>query len=95
MSVAVTVELPEEIAARFRADGTKDLKQATLEALAIIGYRSQILSGKQVMQMLGLPSRYELDAFLHANEIYFDYSPEDIERDANASRKASSLHLRK
>ncbi len=80
MSIAITVELPESIAEKFGSD-KKDLSRAALEAIALEGYRSDRLTGFQVMEMLGLETRLELDAFLKAHRIDLEYSFEDLERE--------------
>ncbi len=89
MSVAVTVEMPEDVAAILRTvDG--DLSRTALNSLAAESYRSRFLTDAQIMRLLGFESRLELDEFLKEHQIYFDYSLEEIERDAEASRRISS-----
>ena len=78
MVMQVTVELPESIAQQLQVN---DLARAALEALALEGYRSDRLTGRQVMEMLGLKSRFELDAFLKEHGVYLDYTLEDLEQD--------------
>lgn len=80
MSIAITIELPESVAAKLGV-GKKDLSRAALEAIALEGYRSDRLTGFQVMEMLGLETRLELDAFLKAHRIDLEYSFEDLERE--------------
>lgn len=80
MSIAITVEIPESVAAKLGV-GKKDLSRTALEAIALEGYRSDCLTGFQVMEMLGLETRLELDAFLKAHRIDLEYSLEDLERE--------------
>ena len=80
MSIAVTVELPESVAERL-GSGKMDLSRAALEAIALEGYRSDRLTSFQVMEMLGLETRLELDAFLKEHHIDLEYSFEDLERE--------------
>ncbi len=80
MSIAITVELPKSIAENLGIS-KKDLSRAALEAIALEGYRSDCLTGFQVMEMLGLETRLELDAFLKAHRIDLEYSFEDLERE--------------
>ncbi len=93
MSIAVTIELPEEIIRQLSPNG-EDVSRSVLEAIAVEGYRSERLTGVQVMRMLGLQTRLELDAFLQAHEVYLDYSLEDVEKDTAASRRASTQQRR-
>ncbi len=80
MSIAITVELPQSIAENLGIS-KKDLSRATLEAIALEGYRSDRLSGFQVRQMMGFETGLELDAFLEAHCIDLEYSFEDLERE--------------
>ena len=89
MSVEIVVKLPDDVAEKLQINGG-DISRQILESIALEGYRSERLTGTQVMRILGFESRMELDAFLKAHEVYLDYTLEDIERDAEASRLASS-----
>ena len=80
MSVAITVELPESIAERLN-NSKMDLSRTALEAIALEAYRSDRLTGFQVMEMLCLETRLELDAFLKEHRIELEYSFEDLERE--------------
>ncbi len=80
MSIAITVELPESVAERL-SNSKIDLSRTALEAIALEGYRSDRLTGFQVMEMLGLETRLELDAFLKAHHVDLEYSFEDLERE--------------
>lgn len=80
MSIAITVELPDSVAKKLGNSKT-DLSRTALEAIALEGYRSDRLTGFQVMEMLGLETRLELDAFLKAHRIDLEYSFEDLERE--------------
>jgi hypothetical protein len=89
MSVEITVALPDDIAQQLQSSSA-DLSRTALESIALEGYRSDRLTGAQVMRMLGFQTRMELDAFLKAHEVYLDYTLEDVERDAETSRRISS-----
>lgn len=75
----ITLELPEDIAARLGAQWT-DLPRAVLESLAIEAYRSGVLAADQVGRLLGLETRPEIDAFLKRHRV-FDYSVQDLDDD--------------
>jgi uncharacterized protein YgbK (DUF1537 family) len=91
MSIEIVVKLPDDVAEKLQTNGG-DISRQVLESIALEGYRSDRLTGAQVMRILGFESRMELDAFLKAYQVYLDYTLEDIERDAEASRLASSQH---
>lgn len=72
----ITVDLPEDIAQR------PDPAREALEALVIEGYRSGALSAYQTQRLLGFETRYELDGFLKAHDVWeHAYSLEDFEQD--------------
>lgn len=72
----ITVALPEDIAQR------PDPAREALEALAIEGYRSGALTTYQVRRLLGFETRYELDGFLKAHNVWdHAYSLENFEQD--------------
>jgi hypothetical protein len=76
----VAIELPEDIAETLRAKW-KDLPRHTLEALALEGYRSGVLTESQVRRVLGFRSRMEVNSFLRDHGIYYDYTPSEIDRE--------------
>ena len=77
----VTLEIPDEMA-EWLASKERSLSRAALEALAIEGYRSGELSTSQTRRLLGFETRYELDGFLKAHNVWeHAYSLEDLEHD--------------
>jgi predicted HTH domain antitoxin len=77
----VTVEIPDDLAPRLTANG-QDPSRTALEALAIEGYRSGALTTSQTRRLLGFETRYELDGFLKAHNVWeYAYSLEDLEQD--------------
>lgn len=60
------------------------MSHTALEAIALEGYRSDRLTGFQVMEMLFLETKLELDAFLKAHRIDLEYAFEDSEREQTA-----------
>ncbi len=83
----VTVEIPDEIAERLVPEG-QTLERAALEAVAIEGYRSGALSAYQTRCLLGFETRYELDGFLKAHNVWeHAYSLEDLEHDRRTLRQ--------
>lgn len=81
----ITLEVPEELAAILAGSG-HDLSRAALEAMGLEAYRQRRLSGYQLRTLLGIPSRFELDAFLKEHKVY-DYTIEDFEKDLATIRE--------
>jgi predicted HTH domain antitoxin len=69
------------------AEKGQDLSRAALEALAIDAYRTRRISGYQLCQLLGIPSRYELDGFLKHYGVPLEYTTEDFEREGATSAR--------
>jgi hypothetical protein len=61
--MTLTLQLPDRVAALLQS-AWDDLPRATLESLAVEGYRSGKLSSAQVGEMLGHASRWESEDFL-------------------------------
>lgn len=80
----VTVEIPDDMASKLGGPG-QNAARATLEAVAIEGYRSGALTAFQTRRLLGFETRYELDGFLKAHNVWEQaYSMEDLEQDRRA-----------
>jgi predicted HTH domain antitoxin len=83
----VTVEIPDDMAQRLTPNG-QDPVRATLEAVAIEGYRSGALTAYQTRRLLGFDTRYELEGFLKEHNVWeHAYSVEDLERDRQTLRQ--------
>lgn len=74
----ITLTIPDEVAPILQNGGARPLSRRALELLALDGYKSGELSEYQVKVMLGFDDRFEVDAFLKAHGVYYDYSPEEI-----------------
>ncbi len=86
----VTVEIPDDVA-RVLAPQGQDPARATLEAVAIEGYRSGALTAFQVRRLLGFETRYELDGFLKARNVWErTYDLADLEDDRQTLRQLES-----
>jgi hypothetical protein len=81
----VTLEVPEDLVPLLGESPT-DLTKAALEALALEGLRAGRISVAQARRLLGVSSRYEMDGFLKAHEIFLPLTAEDVERDAATAR---------
>jgi hypothetical protein len=83
--VQVTLDIPDELSRALAAPG-RELSRSVFEALALEAYREHKLSTAQLRRLLGFESRYELDGFLKAHEVWLEYGPEDLERDRETHR---------
>jgi hypothetical protein len=82
----ITLNIPDEIA-RQVATGGKDPARVALEALALEGYRSELLSESAVREMLGLQTRMQVHAFLKQHGVYLHYDVADLEQDRAAAER--------
>jgi predicted HTH domain antitoxin len=89
----VTLHIPDEVAKQLAPEGG-DLSRQALEALAIEGYRKQILGLYEISQMLGL-SRIEAEDFLGHNQVPLaDLTVADLDREAALYEAAARRHSR-
>jgi Uncharacterised protein family (UPF0175) len=80
----VHLDVPEDVARQFAAE-PGGVTRAALEALAVEGVRSGKLTVHQARQMLGIPSRYEMDGFLKTHGVVLPITIEDVVRDAKTA----------
>lgn len=83
--MSITITLPEPIEAQLK-EKWHNLPRRTLEALAIQGYREEILSIGQLAEMLGL-SVIQAESFLKEKGVDLPYTLEDLNQDRAASRQ--------
>jgi hypothetical protein len=76
----LTLEIPDELALPMCAAGG-DLSRRALEALALEEYRAARISRAQLRQLLGFSTRYELDGFLKAHDVWVDATFDDVRHD--------------
>ena len=68
------------------ADG-RDLSRRALEALALEEFKSGHLTKPELRRLLDFETRYELDGFLKAHEVYEDYTMEDLEQELEGLKR--------
>lgn len=76
----VTVDIPDALASQLIPAG-QDPSRAVLEDALVQAYREERISGRQLMEALGIETRYELDGFLKARQVWMEYTPEQMEPD--------------
>lgn len=83
----MTLNIPDEVARQLVPEGG-DLSRRALEALAIDGFRKQIIGLFQISQMLG-STRIEAEDFLGRNQVPLaDLTVADLDLDAAAVEAA-------
>src|ERR1700675_1769668 len=85
----ITLNIPDDLARQVVPEG-KDPARVALEALALEGYRSELLSESAVRQLLGFETRLQVHAFLKQHGVYLHYDVSDLERDEQAADSVRS-----
>jgi hypothetical protein len=77
----VILTIPDDVAAEIRNGGASSLSRRLLELLAIKLYEADIITSRQVQEMLGFEDREELFAFFKANDLRdHHFTMEELER---------------
>jgi len=81
----VTLHIPDDLASRMSGGG--DLPRRALEALAAEEFKNGRITKPELRRLLGFGTRYQLDGFLKAHDVYEDYTMEDFERERAALKE--------
>ena len=76
----ITLTIPDELARQIIPEGLDPARKA-LEDVAVEAYRAHRLTASQLRRLLGISSRYELDAFLKSRGVWLEYTLEDFRRE--------------
>lgn len=76
----VNVEIPDDLAQRLSAAGA-DLSRRALEGFALEEYKAKHITKAELRRRLGFETRYELDGFLKAHQVWADVTIDDLRRD--------------
>ena len=82
----LTVQIPDDLASRMGASGG-DLSRRALESLALEEFKSGRITKPELRRLLGFESRYLLDGFLKAHDVYEDYTMQDLEQELEGLRR--------
>jgi hypothetical protein len=82
----LTVEIPDDLADRLNTTGG-DLSRRALEAFGLEEYKSGHITKAELRRLLGIGTRYELDGFLKAHQVWVDYTVEDFRRELQDLRR--------
>jgi hypothetical protein len=91
--MTISVNIPEEIVRRLENQG-QDLPRLALEGLAVEAYRAELLTFGELQRLLGFDTPYALDGFLKVHGAYLDYTPEELEREAESGRRLGDIRQR-
>ncbi len=73
------VRIPDDLAERMGAQS--ELERRALESLALEAYQAGQLTKAELRRLLDIGSRFELDAFLKAHDVYEPLTLEDVRHD--------------
>ncbi len=76
----LTVQIPDDLASRLSAVGG-DLSRRALEAFALEEYKSGHITQAELRRLLGFRTRYQVDGFLKAHDVWIAYTLEDARRE--------------
>jgi Uncharacterised protein family (UPF0175) len=74
----LTVQIPDDLASRLSAAGG-DLARRALEE-----YKSGHITQAELRRLLCFGTRYQVDGFLKAHDVWIDYTLEDARREREA-----------
>jgi hypothetical protein len=74
----ITLELPDELVQHIPRE---QIPRTILEVLLLQAYQTEQLTHAQVGRILGLPSRWAVDAFLKEHNADLHYDETDLESD--------------
>ncbi len=85
----ITLNLPDKLVQHFNQN---HLAREILEALAVQAYQAQKITSAEVGQILGLPSRWAVDAFLKQHHADLHYDEVDLTSDRETLRQLRANH---
>ena len=73
----LNVQIPDDLAQRLAATGD-DLSRRALEGFALEEYKAGRITKAELRRLLGFETRYELDGFLKAHQVWTKVTIEDL-----------------
>jgi uncharacterized protein UPF0175 len=84
----ITIEIPDELAGQLIPKG-EDPSVAVLEAIAVEGYRRDLLTESDIRKLLSLETRMEVHGVLKEHGAFLPYTVEDLAHDRDVARQAA------
>ena len=75
----LTVQIPDGLARHL--GGGEELSRRALEGFALEEYKAGHITKAELRGLLGFSTRYELDGFLKAHNVWDEVTIEDLRRD--------------
>jgi Uncharacterised protein family (UPF0175) len=75
------LSIPDDVAASIRNGSSVSLERRLLELAAIQAYEDDLITSREVQEMLGFEDREELFEFFKQYDVRSKYTIEDLERD--------------
>jgi hypothetical protein len=75
----ITLHIPDELAQLL--GNTGEIERRALEALALEEYKLGHLTKPELRRLLGFGTRFKLDWFLKAHDVFEPYTLDDLERE--------------
>jgi hypothetical protein len=77
----VVLTIPDSVASEIQNGSSVSLSRRLLEFATIQAHEAELITERDVMDMLGFECREELYDFFKANDVRQKYAPEDWERE--------------
>ncbi|MEX2303927.1 MAG: UPF0175 family protein [Bryobacterales bacterium] len=87
--MALTIDIPDDIS-EILAQRWGDLSRRVIETMALEAYAEDLLTEHQLGRLLGLPSRFDVEAFLKQRRVPSGYTNEDLDEDVRRLRQAET-----
>ena len=85
----ITIDIPDELPQHYNYN---NLPREILEALVVRAYRAEKITSAEVRRILGLSSRWVLDAFLKNHDADLHYNEVDLESDRKTLQQLRNKH---
>lgn len=82
----VAIDIPDQVLGVLQSKWS-DLPSRVREATAAEAYRSQVLTSREVGELLGHTSRWQTEEFLKRSQAYLHYSEADLAQDLATLRE--------
>ncbi len=90
----ITLTIPDEVAAEIQNSSSTPLPRRLLELAAIRAHEDDLITEREVMNMLGFGDREELYEFFKRYDVRSKYTSEDFEKSGAALDELLRKHNR-